>query len=348
MIDQYTEPEDFLMDDTFIQYLDGTNQKCVLFWKAWMEKHPEKQAIVEKAKRLHQILSGNLKPVHQQLTFLKAEISNEVKVRKSRFPFYGIAASFFILVLAGIFYFHQADKSIIYTQSYVSKKGERKKITLADGSLVYLNADSKIELDQEFNQKTRNVRLSGEAFFEVKHDKDRPFQVSTQWYDIVVLGTAFNVKSYANEKKSEATLVSGVIRLEDHQLKGSSVVMRKGQKIIYIPPAAEGELSNKILSHSPEVLPKLELINMTVFNHKVVETAWIENDMIFSKKTFQEIKPSLERWFNTEIIFKDKEVEDYVYTATFKNESLEKVLTSLQQVKHFNFEQKGGRTTIYK
>ncbi|SMC97934.1 FecR family protein [Pedobacter nyackensis] len=349
MINQYIEPEDFLMDDTFIQYLKGSNQKCVVFWEAWIEKHPEKHLIVEKAKRLHQILSGNLKPVHQQLAFINEQISTEKKVRKFGFRFYGIAASFFIVLLTGLIYFNfqKTTKPIIYAQAYVSEKGERKKITLADGSLVYLNSDSKLEIDEDFNKRTRNVRLSGEAFFDVKHDQERPFKVSTKWYKIIVLGTAFNVKSYANEKKSEATLVRGVIRLEDNELKGSSVILRRGQKIVYMPPFVTDESSHDIPSHSVDVLPKLEVTNLTMFDHKVVESAWIDNDMVFSNKTFLDIKPLLERWFNIEIIFQDKDIENTVYTASFKNEDLHTILTKLQQVKHFDFEQKGGRIIIY-
>ncbi|MNL79878.1 hypothetical protein D3C87_2065780 [compost metagenome] len=70
--------------------------------------------------------------------------------------------------------------------------------------------------------------------------------------------------------------------------------------------------------------------------------------MIFSNNTFLEIKPQIERWFNIEIIFNDKEVEKYSYTARFKNEDLNTVLHNLQLVKHFDFKKKGGRIIIYK
>lgn len=349
MIDQYTEPEDFLMDDTFKQYCEGSNQKCVIFWEAWIAKNPEKHKTIATAKRLHQILSGNLKPVHEQLTFLNKEISPEIKVRKTSLSIYGIAASFFIILLAGLFYFYfQNPAEPIYVETYVSKKGEKKKITLADGTLVHLNSDSKIELEEGFNKKSRTVKLSGEAFFDVKNDAKRPFKVLTRWYKIVVLGTAFNVKSYANERKSEATLVSGLIRLEDNQSKGNSVIIRHGQKIIYTPPAVVHETSPELPAESAQVLPKLEVMNLTTFDDKVVESAWVDNDMIFSDKTFLEIKPLIERWFNAEIIFHDKEVEKYIYTASFKNEDLNTVLLKLQQVKHFDFKKKGGRIIIYK
>lgn len=350
MIDQYTEPEDFLMDDTFKQYCEGSNQKCILFWEAWLAKNPEKRKTAAKAKRLHQILSGNLKPVHEQLTFLKNEISKETVIRKGNFKWYSIAASFFIILLAGLFYFYYQNpaKPIIYTETYIAQKGEKKRIILADGTLVHLNSDSKIELGEGFNKKSRNIRLTGEAFFDVARNANRPFKVLTRWFKITVLGTSFNVKSYAAEKKSEATLVKGVIQLEDNEVKGNSLIIKRGQKIIYTPAAKVHESNHDLPAAAVQALPKLEVVNLSIFDNKVVESAWVDNDMIFSNNTFLEIKPLIERWFNTEIVFNDKEVEKYSYTARFKNEDLNTVLLKLQQVKHFDFKKKGGRIIIYK
>lgn len=350
MIDQYTEPEDFLMDDTFKQYCEGSNQKCILFWEGWLAKNPEKQKTAATAKRLHQILSGNLKPVLEQLEFLKNEISTETVIRKTNFQAYGIAASFFIILLAGLFYyyFQNPAKPIVYTETYIAQKGEKKKIILADGTLVHLNSDSKIELGEGFNKKSRNVRLTGEAFFDVTQDANRPFKVLTKWFKITVLGTSFNVKSYAAEKKSEATLVKGVIQLEDNQVKGNSLIIKRGQKIIYTPPFVLHESSRDPHAAAVPALPKLEVMNLTTFDNTVVESAWVDNEMIFSNNTFLEIKPLIERWFDIEIVFNDKDVEKYTYTARFKNEDLTTVLLKLQQVKHFNYKKKGGRIIIYK
>ena len=92
----------------------------------------------------------------------------------------------------------------------VSTKGSYKaSINLPDGSKVWLNGDSKITYDGDFQGKTREVHLSGEAFFDVAKDKTRPFIIHTRTINLKVLGTAFNVRSYDNEKETETALVHG-------------------------------------------------------------------------------------------------------------------------------------------
>jgi transmembrane sensor len=350
MIDGYNYPEDFLMDDTFKQYCEGSNQKCVLFWEEWIAKHPEKHKTVHAARKLYQVLSGDLKPVNQQVDYLTEQLSPKIKVKRFKPSHYAIAASILVIFLAGLIYLNYSKQNEVakYTQNFIAKKGEKKKITLPDGTLVYLNGDSKIELGENFDQKDRNVKLTGEAYFDVKHNVKKPFHVLTKDFRITVLGTAFNVKSYQNESESAATLVRGTIKLEDNTgLNKNTIILKAGQKITY-------HLSNDEINQTPALtesadkFPKIEVNNLTVMNKQVVESAWTENNIIFLNNNFEEIKERLERWFNVTIEFKDKEVAEYIYTANFKNEDILMVLHTLQDVKHFNFKQKGELITITK
>ena len=102
MINEYKEPEDFLMDDTFKQYCEGSSENCVVFWENWIENHPEKKKVIGKAKKLYKILSGNLKPVNEQLVFIDRQMSEEVKTKRFSFAHYGIAATLFIVFLSGL------------------------------------------------------------------------------------------------------------------------------------------------------------------------------------------------------------------------------------------------------
>lgn len=350
MIDEYKYPEDFLMDDTFKQYCEGSSKKCVLFWEDWIAKHPEKHKTVDAAKKLYGVLSGDLKPVDQQVDYLTSMISPVAKVRRFSAIQYGIAASIFVVILLGLIYINYSKpiEQPQYAENFVAKKGEKKKIVLPDGTLVYLNGDSKIELGKNFDQTDRNIKLTGEAYFDVKHNAKKPFYVSTKDFKITVLGTAFNVKSYNNENESAATLVRGTIKLEDN--KGSNkntIILKAGQKITY--HFVKDQLNLKpSLRNSEDKLPKIEVNNLTVMNKQVVESAWTHNDLIFLKEDFEQIRERLERWFNITIEFEDKEVADYVYTANFKNEDILTVLQTLQEVKHFNFKQKGELITITK
>ncbi|WP_316816687.1 FecR family protein [Pedobacter nyackensis] len=347
MINEYKEPEDFLMDDTFKQYCEGSSQKCVVFWENWIENHPEKNNVVNKARQLYQILSGNLKPVNEQLAFLDRQISSEVKVRRIGFTYYGIAAAIFIAVLFGILYFNSAEtkKAIYKANDLTTQKGERKKVMLIDSTLVFLNADSKIEIEDGFNKSHRRVKLTGEAFFDVKHNKEKPFFISTKNFNITVLGTAFNVKSYDGEKGAEVALLRGIIKLEDHSQNKNQVILKRGQKVIYHSPEP---ILTATKTDPGEKLPKIEIGSLTVVNKEVVESAWTDNNLIFSENSFLEVKPILERWFNIRIEFKDKEVGKYIYTANFKNEDVLAVLHNLQKVKYFNFKKKGDQVFITK
>ncbi|WP_316801832.1 FecR family protein [Pedobacter nototheniae] len=350
MIDEYNYPEDFLMDDTFKQYCEGSSKKCVLFWEDWIAKHPEKNKTINAAKNLYKILSGDLKPVDQQLDGLTNQISPVAKISRFSAIHYGMAASIFIVLFLGLIYVSYQKPNVApqYAENFIAKKGEKKKIILPDGTLVYLNGDSKIELGENFDQKDRNVKLIGEAYFDVKHNVDKPFYVHTKDFKITVLGTAFNVKSYNNEKESAATLVRGTIRLEDNTgLNKNTIILKAGQKITY-HLVKKQVVTKSVLTGLEDKLPEIEVNNLTIINKQVVESAWTNNDLIFLNNNFDEIKDRLERWFNVNIDFEDKEVAQYVYTANFKNEDILTVLRNLQQVKHFNFKQKGDLITISK
>jgi transmembrane sensor len=350
MIDEYSYPEDFLMDDTFKQYCEGSNKNCVIFWEDWIAKHPEKHKAFYAAKKLYAVLSGDLKPVDQQLDYLTNQISPAIKTKRFNSIYYGIAASIFIVLFLGLMYinFSKSNKTLRFTENFIAKKGEKKKLVLPDGTLVYLNGDSKIELAEGFNNRDRIVKLIGEAYFDVKHNAEKPFYVRTKDFKITVLGTAFNVKSYGGEKEAVATLVRGTIKLEDNAgLNKNTIILKAGQKITYHLPKHEVGLAPSIMN-TEDKLPKIEVNNFTVMNKQVVESAWMNNNLIFLKNDFEEIKDRLERWFNVSIDFEDQEVAAYVYTANFKNEDILSVLHSLQEVKHFNFKKKGDLITITK
>jgi len=350
MIDEYRYPEDFLMDDTFKQYCEGSNQKCVVFWEEWINKHPEKDKTVNAAKKMYQLLSGNLKPVNQQVDYLTAQLNPVTEVKRFRAVHYAIAASVLVLLLAGLMYifYERPNKALHYAGNFVAKRGEKKKITLPDGTLVYLNADSKIELGDHFNQKDRNVKLTGEAYFDVKHNAAKPFFVRTKDFKISVLGTAFNVKSYANEDESEATLVRGTIKLEDNTgLNKNIVILKAGQKITYHILKAKTDPGIST-TDGADRLPKIEVNNLTVVDKEVVESAWTNNNLIFANDNFEDIKVRLERWFNVTIEFKDQELAGYTYTGHFENEDILTILSKLQEVKHFKFKKKGEHIIVTK
>jgi ferric-dicitrate binding protein FerR (iron transport regulator) len=96
---------------------------------------------------------------------------------------------------------------------YQTMPGERIDVTLDDGSVIYLNAASRVTLDSEFNGSTREVLLTGEAFFQVSPNADRPFKVHTETLYTQVLGTSFNVRAYPEDESTHVTVESGKVRV---------------------------------------------------------------------------------------------------------------------------------------
>lgn len=113
-----------------------------------------------------------------------------------------IAASFIIIL--SLVYLSKSPKasSNLSKNIVATKPGSKSKISLPDGSQVWLNSESKLTYGEKFGENTREVELIGEAFFDVVKDKSRPFIIHTNSIDVKVLGTAFNVRSYPNEKNS--------------------------------------------------------------------------------------------------------------------------------------------------
>ena len=118
-----------------------------------------------------------------------------------------------ILVTASVFYlaFHSGTPDLIVVQT---ERGQQMEVWLPDSSKVILNADSKLSYQQEFTAATRNITLEGEAYFEVTHDDQKPFIVSTRTLTTRVLGTRFSVTGYANEEAA-VTVVAGKVKVMD-------------------------------------------------------------------------------------------------------------------------------------
>lgn len=347
--------EDFLIDNTFQAYCAGTDPLCVSYWEKWIEMHPQQAETVREARRLYIILSGNKKPLNSQQDLLRAQLKPAQDLEEEA-PVYSLRKNYgwlkiavaAVIVFGFIFlyqnsYKEQGPAKDLQT-SFSTKAGERKKITLSDGSVVLLNAKSSLKLSPAFNTGNREVTLIGEAYFDVSHDKDKPFKVITEDFDINVLGTTFNVKVYPGEATSEATLIKGLIQMEGKGGKSSSITLKPSQKVIFHKNIeSQAEDTPKITTGNQ---PEISINHYTkVKDSTIVEMAWTENRLEILDQDFAEIKGVLERWYDVEISFSNPEVSKYRFTATFNDENIEEVLNALQKAEHFNYEIK-GRTII--
>jgi ferric-dicitrate binding protein FerR (iron transport regulator) len=244
-----------------------------------------------------------------------------------------------------LFYHHsiQVSNDALPLVKFETRKGQKKQITLSDGTTVWLNSLSSLTLKNGFNDETREVNLIGEAYFDVTHNADKPFKVHTADFNINVLGTAFNVKAYPDDKTSETTLIRGRIRMQSIADKRNIITVKPSQKVVFVK-------NDKLKSDHNEtgiqdiIIKKYQEVRDTT----VVETAWTKNTLEIYDQKFIDIKSDLERWFDVQIIFKSEEVKNYKFTATFANDNINDVLIALKKTGNFNYEIKEKTITISK
>ena len=133
---------------------------------------------------------------------------------------------------------------------YLYRQGSRTHLTLPDGTMVWLNAGSRLSYGKNYNTATREVNLTGEAFFDVAHNTQKPFLIHTARIDVQVLGTSFNVKSYPTDRTTEATLIRGSIEVSIKDRPSEKIILRPDEKLVV---ANDDELLHRL--NPEQILP---------------------------------------------------------------------------------------------
>ncbi|HBL75904.1 MAG: hypothetical protein A2W90_10840 [Bacteroidetes bacterium GWF2_42_66] len=275
----------------------------------WVSEKPENKTLFLEVKDTWDASSKNgAREMEQLLQFYRKQASHK---QNSRFPGWvsGIAAAAVLvvgLVIGSLFqnnYFGEQSQ----VESFSVPMGSRSQLTLADGTVVNLNSDSHLKLCKNFSVQNRQVTLTGEGYFEVTADKKHPFTVKTDKFDVQVTGTKFNVSSYPNDKKINATLTEGQIQLFTKHNK--TFKLKPGEKISFNQQTME---------------PVLEQADMES------EVAWVNGKFIFNEIPFSDLIRRLERWYDVKLIYKGSEFDSMVYSGKFLNqETIWQVLDAL-------------------
>jgi ferric-dicitrate binding protein FerR (iron transport regulator) len=189
--------------------------------------------------------------------------------------------------------------------------GTRTAVTLPDSSKVWLNAHSQISFDAGFGATNRNITLQGEAFFDVVKE-ETPFSIHTTSYDITVLGTAFNIKAYADDDEAVTTLVRGSLRIERTTESGKreQVIMKPNEKV---------SLAN---DHGAVFIVKRDIDAES-------EVAWKDGWLSVRGESLNELARKIERLYDVKVDFQDQGLQRYRYTGRIRLLSLEQVLKAL-------------------
>jgi len=220
---------------------------------------------------------------------------------------------------------------------------------LPDGSVVNLNAGSKIQIADTFDRSVRDVYLSGEAFFDVKHNPEKPFIVHTADMDVRAIGTAFDIKAYGEEKVTQAALIRGLVEVTLKK-NNDKILLYPSQKITWTNSTSSADKeteSPKSISHQIPVSIVPEKIKVTQ-QGDIKEIAWKDNKLIFEDDSLGEIAHMLERWYGVQILFKNEDIRNYRYTGVFEREDLKTLLEFLKESRQFTFRIDNGETqTVY-
>jgi ferric-dicitrate binding protein FerR (iron transport regulator) len=236
--------------------------------------------------------------------------------------FYKLAAAAMVIISIGIgVYVYQAyrepDQVAMIDKS--NGTGTRSMITLPDGTRVWLNAESKITYPEIFDENKREVHLTGEAFFNVAHNAEKPFYIRLNKAAIRVIGTSFNVKAYSNDESIQTSVVSGKVAFlsRPRDAKSSdSVLLVKNNKVTY--SLATGDMHT-------------ETVNT------LDDREWINGKLIYKSETLESITRQLERNFGKKVTIKDAKVGQYRFTGTFDESSLDEIMRYLAMTRPFKY-----------
>jgi ferric-dicitrate binding protein FerR (iron transport regulator) len=352
--------EDLLADESFINYCKQTVPGDIARWEAYLREHPDDAICIGNAKTRFAAIFNAMAMADrdEQEALLKSRLTSvdpapivqmqgyEDKKNKHIFSMLlKLTAAVAVVIVAGYFILKNNDHSgkeglKIFAAAY----GERKNFQLPDGSVVILNAGSKMHIDERYGISTRDIYLEGEAFFDVKHNKALPFIVHTPAMDVKALGTAFNVKAYPGEKMTETSLVRGIVEVTLKEEKNRKVLLYPNEKVQWKQPSADEAAKEKKI-----LLPQNLVQSLTKTDrNEIKEIAWTENKLVFADETFADIAILLERWYGVKIEFADEVTRNYRFTGIFEKEEIGAVLSFLKESRDFNYEIIQGNTLTVK
>ncbi len=243
-----------------------------------------------------------------------------LRIYKFSVGFRRVAAIFVIqLVLTSLAYFYFQFKNSLVDSVFAEIQcpmGARINFALPDGTTGYLNSGSSLWYSVDF-QKSRNVKVTGEAYFDVFHDSKHPFIVQAENINVKVLGTKFNLISYKDDITEEVILNEGSVEI--FGANGKIISRIKPNQMFTLEKDKKGYRIDEVDSEQ--------------------YSSWTNGKLAFKNESMGKVAKRLGRWYNVDIIIEDKELLQYTFRATFINEGLEEVLKLIALTTPIKFEE---------
>ena len=343
--------DEIIMDPKFIEYMDLKTSDSVIYWEKLVETGLVLNTEFEEAKKIYSALSGHKK--EKISTEEKLLASRELLFRINKYEKSGsgkrisyslkkwmsVAAT--VIILIGLFFSVRfylkslpVSNEIVYNEITVPS-GEKSTVKLSDGTVVWLNSESKLKYPSAFNSNNRDVYLEGEGYFDVAKQNGKKFTVNTQDVKVVALGTKFDVKSYPDDDKIEATLVEGSIKFQQisDEKNIPDIILKPNQRLVFQKKSSKvivnsAQESKKITtkSSSQEIEPSYSIKKVNTSNI----VCWKDHLLIFDNETFEEIAKKMSRWYNMQVVIHDDELKELHFTGKFiHNETYVQVLEAI-------------------
>lgn len=254
-----------------------------------------------------------------QQRILAYEIGKRHRRRVNLYRWISAAAVVAVIMVTAIVWFTRPGVTMITVEAIAQSR----EVTLPDGSVVYLNKHSRLVYPEEFSKNMRDVKLSGEGFFKITHDKQRPFRVDGRYLNVTVLGTEFNFNSNATGTNN-VSLVEGSVKVCNS--KGTEgVVLVPGQKAEY--DTATG--------------------NITVSEtNAAIDAAWHDGIIPFENSTMHDIAAVLEQLYDVTVELGDVDMSKTYSGATVYYENIDSTLSQLTNTLPISFTHNGNTILI--
>lgn len=221
-----------------------------------------------------------------------------------------------------------------------TRPGSRSKVQLPDGTQVWLNSDSRLTYHQNFPGESREVQLTGEAYFDVAKDSRHPFIIHTNVIEIKVLGTAFNVRSYGDERLTETALIQGSVEVTVLNNPDRKIILKPNEKIIVHNDqvtVVSGHAAAGAGANPDEPSITLGKVHFQKKDSGITEILWTKNQLAFDNASLEEVARQLERWYGVKVSINRQRLKTLRFNAVFGDESLSQVMEALGLAGNFTY-----------
>jgi transmembrane sensor len=325
---QHYVVDDFVRDANFCDWVLTKTPENQHFWDLYYADNPQQQEDIDTARSI--VITRQLWEIPIDNTAVQASIAKIMAMTEPqavlrpvfRRIWWAWAALFALIAGIGLLWFSQSKNAVNGqngSQLVAKTTDTRQKITLPDGSTVTLEGNSRLDMDKDFNNTTRTVYLTGEAFFEVAKNRDKPFIVHTGNLVTKVLGTSFRIKALDKAEDVTVNVLTGRVSVfankknpqKDPETDG--LVLTPNQKMVFMK--AEERLKRTLVEAPVVVIPQEDL-----------------RKMVFEEAPVKDIFKAIEKAYGVEVVVDEEQLENCALTMTMQNETLFDKLTIICKI----------------